>query len=78
MTYELKDLMDSKIEQKQQKLRSIYPGFKSITDKLKDAKVSPDFWIKERENIRKANEDARKWKESMKMSFEKFHQEFTI
>ena len=70
--------MNSAIEEKSSKLRSVYPGFKSISEKLKDAKVSPDFWIKERENIRKANEKARKEKESMKMSFEKWHQEFTI
>lgn len=60
------------------KLKSIYPGFKSISGELKNLQVNPEFWTIERENIRKANERARKEKESMKMSFEKLHQEFTI
>lgn len=78
MTKELNDLMNDKINEKTKRLKSVYGSFHSISEKLKDAKVSPEFWIKERENIRKANEETRKWKESMKMSFEKFHQEFTI
>ena len=78
MTKELKDLIDSKVDEKTNKLRSVYGSFHSITDKLKYAKISPDFWIKERENIIKANEETRKLKESMKMSFEKYHQKFTI
>lgn len=50
MTKELKDLIDSKVDEKRNKLRSVYGSFHSITDKLKNTKVSPDFWIKEREN----------------------------
>ena len=78
MTEELKDLMDTKLEEKNSKLRSIYGSFKSITDKLKDAKVSPDFWKKEQENIMKAVAEGKKMKESMRMTPEKFHQPFTI
>ena len=69
------------VAEKTTKLKSGFPGFKSISDKIteiKDPNVSYEFWIKERENIRKANEEAAKWRESMKMSFEKYHQEFTI
>lgn len=62
----------------QSNLRSVYGSFKSITDKLKDVKVSPDFWKKEQENILKVVAEGKKMKESMKMSFEKYHQEFTI
>lgn len=64
--------------EKTAKLKSVFPGFKSISDKIKDSSVSYEYLAKERENIRKANEEAAKWKESMKMSFEKYHQEFTI
>lgn len=64
--------------EKTTKLKSVYGSFHSITGELDSKTVSPEFWIKERENIRKANEETRKWKESMKMSFEKYHQEFTI
>ncbi len=78
MTKELDDLMNSKIDGRTKKLRSVYPGFKSISEKLKDAKISPDFWIKEQQNIIAAVKEGRKEKESMKMSFEKYHQEFTI
>lgn len=64
--------------EKTTKLKSVFPGFKSISDKIKDSSVSYEYWAKERENIRKVTEEAAKWKESMKMSFEKYHQEFTI
>lgn len=64
--------------EKTAKLKNVFTGFKSISDKIKDSSVSYEYWAKERENIRKANEEAAKWKESMKMSFEKYHQEFTI
>ena len=60
------------------KLRSIYGSFKSITAELENKSVSPAFWIKEQQNIIKVVTEGRKMKESMKMSFEKFHQEFTI
>lgn len=60
------------------KLRSVYPGFKCIFEELKDKQLSSEFWVIERENIRKFNEQARKEKDSMKMTFEKLHQEFTI
>ena len=66
------------IAEKTAKLKSVFPGFKSISDKIRNSSVSYEYWAKERENIRKANEEAAKWKESMKMSFEKYHQEFTI
>ena len=64
--------------EKATKLKSVFPGFKSISDKIKDSSVSYEYLAQERENIRKATEEAAKWKESMKMSFEKYHQEFTI
>ena len=66
------------VAEKTAKLKSVFPGFKSISDKIKNSRVSYEFWAKERENIRKANEEAAKWKESTKMSWEKYHQEFTI
>lgn len=69
------------VAEKTTKLKNVFPGFKSISDKIneiKDLNVSYEFWIKERENIRNANQKAAKWKESMKMSWEKYHQEFTI
>ena len=69
------------VAEKTAKLKSVSPGFKSISDKIneiKDPNVSYEFWIKERKNIRNANQKAAKWKESMKMSWEKYHQEFTI
>lgn len=59
-------------------LREKYGSFKSITDNIENAKVSPEFWKKEKENIRKGNEETRKWKKAMKMTFEKYHQEFNI
>ena len=65
-------------EERNSRLKSVFPNFKSISDTLKDTKVSPEFWNKERENILKAIADGRKQKESMKMSPEKFRQEFTI
>lgn len=61
----------------EQTLKSIYGTFKSITDNLEHTTISPEFWKKEKENILK-NNNAKKWKESMKMSFEKYHQKFTI
>lgn len=59
------------MKEEQSKLRS-------ISDKLKDAEVSPEFWKKEQENILKAARDGKKMKESMRMTPEKFHQPFTI
>lgn len=78
MSYLVLKKMDEALDDKTAKLRSVYPGFKSIAEKLKYSKISKEFWAIERENIRKANAQARKEKESMKMSFEKYHQEFTI
>lgn len=72
------EAINNAIAEKTTKLKSVFPGFRSISEKLKDAKVSTEYWAKERENVRKANEEAAKWKESMKMSWEKYHQEFTI
>ena len=72
------EIINEVLDEKNKKLRSVFPGFKSIAEKLKNAQVSPEFWKIERENIRKANEAARKEKESMKMTPEKFRQEFTI
>lgn len=60
------------------KIKKHLPNFKSISDKLKDAEVSPEFWKKEQENILKAARDGKKMKESMRMTPEKFHQPFTI
>lgn len=59
-------------------LKEIYGSFKTITSNLKNATISPEFWKKERENIIKNNNLTKEWKNSMKMSFEKYHQEFTI
>ena len=78
MSFLVLEKMDEALNKRNVKLRSVYPGFKCVAEKLKDAKILPEFWKKESENIRKANAKARKEKESMKMSFEKFHQEFTI
>lgn len=78
MSEELIEGINNAIKERNTKLKSIYPNFKSISDKLKDAKVSPEFWIKENENILKAIAEGKKMKESMRMSFEKYHQEFTI
>lgn len=78
MSYELLESTKNAVKERNTKLKSVLPNFKSILDKLKDANVSHEFWIKERENIKKANKEAREWEESTKMSFEKYHQEFTI
>jgi len=78
MTQELYDLMNNKLEERKDKLRSIFPDFKSISDKLKDTEVSTEFWKKEQENILKAVADGKKMKESMRMTLEKYHQPFTI
>lgn len=75
---ELLELANNAVKERNTKLKSIYPGFKSIADKLDSVTISSDFWVKERENILKAIADGRKQKESMKMSPEKFRQEFTI
>lgn len=45
-------------------LKSIYGSFKSITDKLKDAEVSPEFWKKEQENILNAVAEGKKMNDS--------------
>lgn len=78
MTKELNALMNNKLEERNTNLKSIFPGFKSISDKLKDAEVSPEFWKKEQENIIKAVAESKKQKESMRMTPEKFRQPFTI
>ena len=78
MTEELNDLMNTKLKEKNSKLRSIFSDFKSISDKLKDAEVSTEFWKKEQENIIKAVAESKKQKESMRMTPEKFRQPFTI
>lgn len=65
-------------QEQESKLRSVYGSFKSITSELDSKTVSPEFWKKEQENIIKAVKEGKKWKESMKMSFEKYHQPFTI
>ena len=78
MTKELNALMNNKLEERNTNLKSIFPGFKSISDKLKDAEVSPEFWKKEQENIIKAVAESKKQKESMRMTPEKFRQSFTI
>ena len=70
--------MNTKLKEKNSKLRSIFPDFKSISDKLKDAEVSTEFWKKEQENIIKAVAESKKQKESMRMTPEKFRQPFTI
>lgn len=66
------------VKERNTNLKSIVPGFKSISDKLKDAEVSPEFWKKEQENIIKAVAESKKQKESMRMTPEKFRQPFTI
>ena len=78
MTKELNALMNNKLEERNTNLKSIFPGFKSISDKLKAAEVSPEFWKKEQENIIKAVTESKKQKESMRMTPEKFRQPFTI
>ena len=60
------------------KLRSIYGSFKSIADDLDSTTISPKFWRKQSKNILKVIAEDRKMKEAMKMSPEKFRQEFTI
>lgn len=65
-------------QEKESKLRSVYGSFKSITSELDSKTVSPEFWRKESQNILNAIAEGKKMKESMKMSFEKYHQPFTI
>lgn len=59
-------------------LKDKYGSFKSITDNIENMKLNKEFWKKEQTNIDKRVEEGRKEKESMKMSFEKFHTPFTI
>lgn len=46
-------------------IEGINNAIKERNTKLKDAKVSPEFWIKENKNILKAIAEGRKMKESM-------------
>lgn len=66
------------ILEKKSKLRSSYGTFKSITGELGSKTVSPEFWKKESENVLKVVAEGRKMKESIKMTPEKFSQEFAI
>lgn len=78
MCYEILKSVDDRVNERNNKLKSIYPNFKSIADKLGNEASTLEFWKKESENILKAVTEAKKMKESMKMSPEKFRQEFTI
>ena len=66
------------VKERNTNLKSIFPGFKSISDKLDYVAVSPEFWKKEQENIIKAVAESKKQKESMRMTPEKFREPFTI
>lgn len=66
------------VKERNTNLKSIFPGFKSITSELDSKTVSPEFWKKEQENILKAVAEGKKQKESMRMTREKFVQQFTI
>ena len=66
------------VKERNTNLKSIFPGFKSISDKLDSVAVSPEFWKKEQENIIKAVAESKKQKESMRMTPEKFREPFTI
>lgn len=65
-------------QEQEARLKRIYGEFKTITSELDTKTVSPEFWKKESENILKYITKSKKMKESMKMSPEKFRQEFTI
>lgn len=78
MSAELIESVNNALKKKNSKLKSIYPGFKCVADKLKDTELSLEFWKKESENILKFVAEGKKIKESMRMSPEKFRQEFTI
>ena len=66
------------VKERNTNLKSIFPGFKSISDKLDSVTVSSEFWKKEQENIIKAVAESKKQKESMRMTPEKFREPFTI
>ena len=66
------------VKERNTNLKSIFPGFKSISDKLDSVAVDTEFWKKEQENIIKAEAESKKQKESIRMTREKFVQQFTI
>lgn len=72
------DSVNNVVKERNTKLKSVYGSFYSITSELNSKTVSPEFWKKESDNIRRAVAEGKKWKESMKMSWEKYQQEFTI
>ena len=71
MCYEILKSVDDRVNERNNKL-------KSIADKLSNDELTLEFWKKESENILKFITKSKKMKESMKMSPEKFRQEFTI
>jgi hypothetical protein len=59
-------------------LKNKYGSFKSITSNLEKKRISPLFWKKEKDNIIEQIKKGKEEKKSMKMTFEKYHQEFSI
>ncbi len=56
----------------------ILRNFGAIADELKNKPVSDDYWIKEQKMLDKLHEKQEKERKSYTMSYEKYHQPFTI
>ncbi len=56
----------------------ILKDFGKLAEELKNNPPSVEYWIEEEKWMAKRDEKNRKFNESIKMSYEKFHQPFTI
>ena len=53
-------------------------NFGALAEELKNTPTPMSYWIKEDKWLAKEDEKNRKFNESIKMSYEKFHQPYTI
>lgn len=78
MSNEILKTYQDEINRRNKYFKEKYGDFTTLTDKLKNARVSKDFWKIEADNIISIVNKGKEERESMRMSDKKFRQPFTI